>query len=382
MAYQTGSVAGPNELLSAMSTFLAANGWTVDDDSVQGNGRKLTVHRGGAYYAMRSSNGTDTVSTIGLQFYSANTVSTGIWLVGGRGIQQDANWYTLLGRPINSSAQRAFSWADFNNQAGPFTYHMFANTDGPYEFLVVAEYVSTKWTWLGFSDSMNMVGDWGQNGSEPHVGAWYGASRDSYYNNVSPEDPSLRGSKGPFCDVLENQVLCQFFRGPVDPTSGDGRILGETFAGYTDGLTGLSTWAYLGDVKHNTTIASGVDTNRAVCSMRLMAPGLLRSCPTIWNAADILVPLMTWRYRPSYFGDVVNNRWNNSTSALNMARSFFGYPTFIRYVDMTNLNPGDTLTIGGDTWRAFPDLYKGYVYEAVPYGDQAAYAQAGFAVRQ
>jgi hypothetical protein len=46
MAFETGTATGVNDLLTKLSTFLAAAGWTINRDEVEGSGRWLSVQKG------------------------------------------------------------------------------------------------------------------------------------------------------------------------------------------------------------------------------------------------------------------------------------------------------------------------------------------------
>lgn len=46
MAFETGTAAGVNDLLTKLSTFLAAQGWTINRDATEGSGRWLSVQKG------------------------------------------------------------------------------------------------------------------------------------------------------------------------------------------------------------------------------------------------------------------------------------------------------------------------------------------------
>jgi len=54
MAYQTGTYPTPSGLLSILSTFAQANGWTLNDYSIDGDGYRLHIQKGSLYFNFRS----------------------------------------------------------------------------------------------------------------------------------------------------------------------------------------------------------------------------------------------------------------------------------------------------------------------------------------
>lgn len=375
MAHQTGTMLGPVAMLQLMSTFLAANGWTVDNDSVEGTGRKLTVHRGSAYYAMRASDAGELPTTIGVPTVESNVAKNGIWMVGGSGIT-GPNWYDITGRVTHSGLARYILWMDWNN--APYvgqTYHMFAHTTPTAEFYLAVEYEAGRWVWLCFSETMNMLGDWGQ-GTNPSTGAFMGASRGPYWTNQPPDDTGNQGVRGPFHDQGSSNNATLFVRCD-DPTT---HIEQETFAGYIDPLTGVSPWHQIGNrFSGSQPERYGYTGRHFITSAKGMGSNLVRAAPTQHNLADVFTPFILMRERPGFFPLNPSGNWTSNTT-LTKARSMFGYPSHIYHIDMTNRNPGDTLIIGSDTWRLFPDHYKGQLNMPDTWG--LSNPDAGYAIRQ
>jgi len=54
MAYATGNAAGPVALLTALRTFLLANGWTSDEFADLGGGKVFHTHKGSLYMHFRA----------------------------------------------------------------------------------------------------------------------------------------------------------------------------------------------------------------------------------------------------------------------------------------------------------------------------------------
>ena len=54
MAYSTGTATDVVDLVNKLATFIEANGWTRDDLSNEGTGRRYHAHRGAQYLNMRA----------------------------------------------------------------------------------------------------------------------------------------------------------------------------------------------------------------------------------------------------------------------------------------------------------------------------------------
>lgn len=112
MAYATGTAATANALLSAIQTFAAAQGWTVDYSGVDGAGQRLHISKS-SVWANFSTNYVPASNLFGLQMSSGFTASANAWNA------QTAPLGTVRSCPLTIGASPIL----------PCTYHLFAQTN-------------------------------------------------------------------------------------------------------------------------------------------------------------------------------------------------------------------------------------------------------------
>ena len=365
MAFQQGTATDVHNMLQLMSTFLGANGWTIDRDAVVGSGRELLVSSGESYFQMRSGT-TETLSVLDVPLRASNTVETGIWLNGSTGFDNAKNWNRQPGRCGRYiDGQPIPVWMDTDGNTGSFDYKMYAWTTPTPEFYLVAEYQTgpDRYTFLSFGE-MEQIHDWGFTRGVPY----FTASRDSYRNTSAITDTSY-GARGPFGNYGSQGTANFFVRWKPANTPED------TFLGATDtDNTTESPWAS-STSSTSSNNAFGY-TGRHVYGMAThLAIDMVAADPSTFNGADVLVPFYTGRQR-------IPSTIDGQVGVTNYNWSLIGVPNHSRFVDMTNLLPGDTLIIGGDTWQVWPNHYIGQTTSGYFGATYPTIANLGFAVRQ
>jgi hypothetical protein len=372
MAFQTGTATDVHDMLQILSTFVAANGWTVDNDAVDGAGRELQVSNGESFFSLRSGT-TETLATLDIPIRASNTIETGIWINGMTGYDGAKTWNRHPGRMGRWSDGNPIPfWLDTNGNTGSFDYFLYAWASPTPEVYLVVEYQTgpSRYGFLSFGE-MEQIHDWGFTRGVPY----FTASRNSYPNTVAITDEDS-GAGGPFQSCggpgnTVNQYARTAFR--FKPANVDGD---EGFLGPPDNSSGTSPWSTI--TRNLSTNSVYGWTGRSGFGLDHLADDLMRAGPSTFNQADILIPFYITRTRiPQAIDPTVTQNAIEEYSF-----SLIGVPNHSRYVDMTNLLPGDELTVGADTWQVWPAHYIGQTIESSWRTVGSQMAQYGFAVRK
>jgi len=119
MAYATGTGTTHDTILTALSTFLQANGWTEDEHAADGDGYRLIIHKGAQYIVLRST----ATNPSGTENSGAH-----IWLCGAGGYSSGSAWNA---QPGTSAACLLRDCGDVGG-AGHVNYYFFLNGDTCY----------------------------------------------------------------------------------------------------------------------------------------------------------------------------------------------------------------------------------------------------------
>lgn len=320
MAYETGGSSGVTDLLDKLRVFALANGWTVDfygartdvQDSTNISifaipntslpsylspvpGNSLLLHKGGAYFAVHTDTRTVNLSFTANGPYILTQVFTGPY-----------------SGALVSTAQAGHSGgAATNKLVGPFqAYHFFAL--GNYIHVVV-EIAPAEFRHFGFGilESAGAVtnGSYatGTNWSQ-ESGSGYKSDPTSFYHNVPFDD---QGGA--------NQYASSAVRADVDGIS-------PGIFWVNQGFTNSPPRRAFGGFRRQN------DANSAPLGLARL---LVRVPPSSLTGRAILVPLNIGVTRSGFF-------------------SMIGSPRDVRVCRIDNLNPGDLVTIGPDTWKVFP----------------------------
>ncbi len=337
MSYQTGVATDPDDLLDKLRLFLIAEGWTVDGWAADtytrytysgmnpGNGYRLHVHKGSAYFNFRSCIRNTPFYTVvsdsvanGAGYYAHEV--TGIAMNGSTGYNGSLAWYEQPGAPQRAGTGGFYGVAVTRVPTSGIPAYIFftvGQTVG-----VVVEIATNEFQWLLF-------GTLAKAGSYTG-GMFYTGSNPGYAPETAYLESDAYG-KGPF----ENPGATYYARTGV----------------YLDGVDGYTGWrldvsSYL-SAKENLLgpLAAGAleSTSGAGWNGSLLT-ALLAKEPNALNGNVALLPLYHCVGRSS--GMV----------------TYVGYPEGLAAVRMDYVNPKDEITLGSDTWVLLASLKKGTGY--------------------
>lgn len=314
MAYETAGASGVNDLLDKLRVFALAQGWTVDF-----NGARTDV-TGNAVL----------ISKAGLRYGFLTQI-------GGGNTDTPADFIGAFQYPgpysgSNPHAQASASVATYcNNMPGPFAaYHFFAGTnkagDSYLHVVVEAQPGSFRHFGVGVIDKLGAITNGAYNyGSRWNYSTNWVNSLVGYHNVPwdSLENSSVNGNRG-------TAIRC------------DGDAISPRYGVFNSSDSGLSSL---------TRIHGGPLAGPTI--------GLSRP-PSTLTGRTILLPAIASIQRPSGFF------------------TFLGAAPDLRFANITNLLPGELITLGPDTWKVFPVIRKngvsgqensgtlGYAYRVVP----------------
>jgi len=277
--YSTGSASSFPDLLGALSTFLVANGWTL----TMGTGTNRIYSKSGTV----------------VRFFTDIVVGTaGLYLVGATGIAGSAT--TGDASPAVKIGSNAPTLVNF-----PATYE-FAINDTPDEVYINLLYGGDKVQHLHFGKS-DIPGIGG-------TGGWFGGSMTASNNNTRVY-----------------LSLVSAFANTSVAGQGIGYFIGQSSSNSPHtfvhcGLEGANAWRAVRGSGPVTGDLIGVD----------YIAGLLRSLPSSFNEAEVLLPIYGLLRRTDGVHTIV--------VALRHAR-------FLR---IDNVTPGDLITYGPDRWKVHP----------------------------
>ena len=295
MAYETGTATGVNDLLTKLATFLAAQGWTINRNAVEGSGRWLSVQKG---------------SDLFLNFLSdpatSGTTDPGPWihLRGATGYAGASAFTAQPGvQPNNSSANRL---------TGAFTGYWFFEGDDYIHVVIEIEAGRFRHLQGGTLEK-----------SCTFTGGTYCMGTSLFYSVNTPSNPDAMANTYPWASV----------------TSSAGRPYNQIRADAGEGVqwhaSGQSeTYRHAGMWRE---INSGADSEpHRVGYLRRM----LEATPSAVNGLAVLErPRALIRKTTGLFVNL-------------------GAPRDVRLCKITNVEPKATLTLGSDQWILFPWALK------------------------
>ena len=157
MVYQTGTATDLGNLLTQMSTFITANGWTQDEFD---NGASVSTEGHAAWHLTASSSiyvsmrwAADAPNNLAI--YQALGFTAAI--DPGAHTDDSGNGYNATTAYTDSLLDDGRCCNDFGD--GPFTYHFFHNLASPAYVHVVTEIATGQWRHFGFGE-MEKFNDW------------------------------------------------------------------------------------------------------------------------------------------------------------------------------------------------------------------------------
>lgn len=331
MAYQTGSSTTIENLMTQLSTFLVANGWTEDFVTLGDPGR-MGLSKNGIFVAFQWTEATDGGVLATYQNLS-NDDSTSVWLsTGDSGVGQASATPTLFD---NSRS--------LEDIAGPHAaYHFFEQDSGPAYCHIVLEVVTNRFRHFGFGE-LEKIGDW--------VGGEYSYTQFWAQAVAAIDDPRnsqhIIGLDGGAQGVGQQRYATMHVRDQPEQIAAD-------------------RWAIIGNA---TTFPAGLDR---AGNDRLPCIGATRGGITAPYMSQFRLSQLT-AFKPLIPIPVM---LGNTSPIPDTARLMGTWPD-VRVVNMANLDPSETFVIAGETWFVFPWTRKQFLQN-----DTEESWNAGLAYRQ
>lgn len=308
MAYETGVPSSIEDLVSKLFTFLtgATAAWTQDElDLVNNYG---TIHKNNCYVSFRW----DASSAEDLAMYQSLS-----WGSGNEPHQQpndSGNGDTTT--PIDS--ERRVNFED----AGAFVaYHFYASDAAPHYCHVVVEVNTGVYRHFGFG-LLDKIGDW--TGGEYCYGHYW------YQPTSEIDNPAS-----------------MFHSFGLDGTGAFNAVQPTIHVESLPGMGANEKWGVLGNVS-----TAGTDT---AGENRMTMWGGARG--GLWGYGLAWLPVSQLNLHKPLVPVPIIYRVQTSTPH---AWYLLGHQKDVAIVNIKHLSPGDSITIGGDTWMVFPWVKKQY----------------------
>lgn len=317
MAYETGTATTTLDLLDKLRLFAIANGWTVNRNVAAGSGREVCLMKGSSYINLRAyANENIIINGIGA------AGKYGIAINGSDGYAGGSTWDRQPGYPLrttSSGGDQAHATMELVANTANFpAYHFFADANCIYLEL---EVTTGQFQRLGF-------------GKLDTFGAPSGDGR--FFYATSSEHPVVGAGSSAWLNNDMDQANyaneCVPFRAASWTTISK---KGASFL--RAAFDSFNNWTHSGYQ------ASVTETGQACISSRSISFPIEDWAPAPLNGVGIIVPQTIGVLR----GDTLINP--------------VGVLPNIRFMDMTNYQPGAEFAFGGDTWKVFPWYQKGGV---------------------
>jgi len=318
MAYQTGAATSAADLLDKFRIFAEAQGWTTNRNAAAGSGREVCISKGAAFFNFRAYQN-ETMIVNGVS--GANKY--GIALNGSDGYDSGSAWDRQPGYPVRGSAtlgDQGHAMMPLVTATGPFpSHHFFA----PNSNCLYCELEVNDGVYLRFGcGSLDLF-----NPAAPGGGRFFYATGGGHVTNSTAPSAWL----GADMDNASVGLELVPFRG-ADYMSGTPGLSGSMVR---VGFGSFNNWANSGRLI--ITARQGMVAQGGGCHDKL----LMHFSPSPLNGIATLVPCII---------------------SLNVGDEFLapiGSMPGMRFMDMTNYQPGDEFTFGGDTWKVYPWYQKG-----------------------
>lgn len=312
MAYETGTASSPEDLMNALQTFAAAEGWTVDIYSSTNDW--LALNNGSVYVQFRwDANGNVAM------FHSRGFTSTGT--APGNHTGDDGLGQVDASAPYNQNIT-AGRRTNFLSTGAMTAYHFFTDNTTKYIHVVV-EYAPGRYRHFSFG-TIDKIGDW--TGGEYAVAHFW-----------------AQGSLSDSPTVTSHSVLWDGITSFLD-------IAGSVHVEGMPDQSGAMQWMVLIDTPSSPgTDRAGVARTRGVGGVRgsnpaLAAMGAFRSSVLTGHIPLVQIPIF----------------WHDQSLTPDQ-RMLLGFAPDVRHMQMAHFQPGDEFQIGSDTWKVFPIVRKQFL---------------------
>jgi hypothetical protein len=325
MAYQTGTASDQTDLMSKLSTFAQANGYT--QDYYNGTNRHLSLSRASdSVYVSFAWDGVDYIGMFQALGYSV-THDEEPWNQVDDSGNGNSNFDTNpdRGRQVSAIGNGSFT-----------AYHFFAYTSPSYAIHVVLEFAPGLYRHFGFG-KMSKVGTW-------TGGAWCGGhlwnpAGSTPYNIY--DNPAAQG----------HTVLTDGYMLPGQSYYGvHNNDAGATL--YCTGLPGQAAASKWGHCVHHTTTDVNLGTDRG-SNARVRISGGFRAGPALQQFGHYL-PSLANGFIPIIPIEVFYMREVGGDSGV----YYLGRIPNVGHIHLHGIDPAQELTVGSDTWIAFPMVRK------------------------
>lgn len=290
--YQTGTATSATDLVQQLATFLTSAGWTVNKSQAQGSGWWISVQKGTDLFANLVSDPAAGTGTNPGPF---------IYLAPATGYNGSLAWNAQPGNPSG--------YTTINKLTAPFTKYYFFEGDDYCHIVIEVSAGVFRHIQFGTVEKACTL-----------TGGQYFMGTNLYYSSTTPSDPSNLANNFPW-EAVANTITTYNW---VYANAGDGARWFKNYNSFTQGYR----------------ISAGVINVSSGATTTLDSRGLsnllyLRT-PNVSNGITPLVPIFMLLEKASALWALV------------------GQPKDIRFVNLTNYLPGDTITIGSDEWLVFP----------------------------
>lgn len=331
MAYQTGTSSSLENLMTQLSTFLVANGWT-EDFFTSGDPGRMGLHKNSIFVAFQFTDLTDN-GVMAIYQNLSNDDPDDVWLSTG-----DSG----VGNPSLSAGSFDLG-RSINEAAGPHTaYHFFEQDTGPAYCHVVVEVDAGRYRHFGFGE-LEKIGDW-QGGEYCYGHSWNQSASQIDAPNITTHSFMLDANAGG--------------SGVAKYSSMHVRDQPEQVA--------ADRWMVMGNQGAD---PNGVDRagNDRLPGIGGSRAGLVAGYMSSFRLSQLtafkpLLPIPVCFY--------------STTPSPDNIRLMGTHPD-VRIVNMANLEPAETFSIAGETWFVFPWVKKQFLQN-----DTEESWNAGVAYRQ
>lgn len=331
MAFTSGVATSISNLMDAFQSFLGSNGWTVNNFSNQGAGKKLHVSKGDVFANLRgyvaeasTIDGSDLVSVSNQNGLWVNLSSAYSGAVAW--YKQDDAPYIYVNPPTNSL--KNYQITGIVDIATTVNYWFFSYTKSAF---IVIENPAGRFSYLSFGE-LEKTND--------YDGGQYCFGKHSSSSAASTINASFVGS----VYIGSGTSFGMFYVENVDGSSGWARTIAQPGSAGSEG---------------------NIIPMRIGDTMQKMKT-IWATAPSSYSSQPVLFPIGLFMTRDG-IANVETTPW-----------SLMGMFEKLSFLNIYSLIPGSTYTIGADEYKIFPMHEK---VNALPFGAPSTSGSLGFALR-